>query len=145
MKNQNIVFTARYKWRAMKLRIALFSTAALCLASVPAQASRSVSLSAGPACTNGGTLDVTARGFGNAKTTLTIYATNTGGIPGTVVIGHATNSKNYAKASIEWYWGAQALSKTIVTIKVVGPAGNSAKGYLHYGLYDNFYVWGKCY
>ena len=131
----------------MKLHIALLAVAALCVASVPAQAARSVSVSiySSPLC--GGNINVTARGFGKATTTLTIYAKNTPGTPGTMWIGTAKNSGNYAKASIAWNpssTGPVGFSGAAITITVVGPKNNSAKTILNWPGFMNF-GWGKCY
>jgi hypothetical protein len=134
----------------MKLRIALFSAAALCVASVPAQAAnnRRVSVTydiSFPGC--GGNVKVTARGFGKASTTLTIYATNTPGTPGMMWLGTAQNKNNFAKASIPWDYsstGAEGSSGAAITITVIGPKGGSAKTILNWPAFTNF-GWYKCY
>jgi hypothetical protein len=91
----------------------------------------------------GGHIVVTAHGFGDKATTLTIYATGTPGQPGTIEIGKASNKNNFAKAAISWYPGTQALKNDKITIRVTGPEGNSAEAYLYLDPYGNF-SWGPC-
>jgi hypothetical protein len=105
---------------------------------------RSVELSNGvPTWCAGGHIVVTARGFGENATTLTIYATGTPGQPGTIEIGTASNEHDFAQAEIVWNPGQQVLTDDPITIRVVGPEGNSAEASWVPSLYSNF-AWGPC-
>ncbi len=107
---------------------ALLSAAMFFVATLPAEAARNVTFASGPGHINCGTWIFTARGFGVAKTTLTITATNTPGSPGTMVIGSMTNKNNFAKSAAIPYQlsGPTESSSITVVLRVKGPAGNSA-------------------
>ncbi len=109
--------------------IALLSVAVFFVATLQAEAARSVTFAAGPGHIDCGTFIFTATGFGVAKTKLTITATNTPGSPGSKVIGHMSNKANFAKSAAIPYQlsGSTAGSSgTNVVIRVTGPAGNFA-------------------
>jgi hypothetical protein len=104
---------------------------------------RTVELTNGSGSLCGGHVVVTARGFGSAATTLTVYAIGTPGQPGKTKIGTMKNKNDFAKVAIPWYFGYQTLTGGNVTIRVVGPEGNSAKDSFSLSAYDNF-TWGPC-
>ena len=104
---------------------------------------RTVPLTNGTGTLCGGHIVVTARGFGSAATTLTVYAIGTPGQSGKTKIGTMKNKNDFAKVAIPWYFGYQTLTGANVIIRVVGPAGNSAKSSFALAAFDNF-TWGPC-
>jgi len=104
---------------------------------------RTVELTNGTHTPCGSHIVVTARGFGSAATTLTVYAVGTPGQPGKTEIGTMKNKKDFAKVAIPWFFGYQTLTDANVTVSVVGPDGNSAQTTLFLAAYDNF-TWGPC-
>ena len=125
--------------------IAVLSVAVFFFATLPAMAARSVTFDSGPSGIDCGTFVFTATGFGVAKTKLTITAKNTPGSPASMVIGHMTNSKNFAKsAAIPYLLGGSTAGSggTNIVIRVTGPAKNYAITNLFLEPYTPF-SWGS--